>query len=203
MNWQEAIEEITGPAFSADLSVVSGTNAFFRAMKQQPAVREAQRLLLESGEAREEALGYIYSLAAMETDPDFLNPNDKPLAALLWMTTLADYHAENAARWVDQAVGCWYAKELAQWILNPPPAPSRTAECTFWSNRPETQATDAENVNFMMQPTTKRTHLGYRAVHPRKRATASAIQPVELQTEPHSEPQRFEIPTFRPSEAIS
>ena len=200
MNWQEAIEEITSPAFSADLSVVSGTNAFFRAMKQQPAVREAQRLLLESGETREEALGYIYSLAAMQTDPDFLNPNDKPLAALLWMTTLADYHAESAAKWIDQAPGCWYAKKLAQLVLSP--APSTTPECTFWSKNPEPQATDAENVNFMMHPT-KRTHLGYRAVGPTRKANTSVVRGIEPQTEPHSEPQRFEIRTFTPSEATS
>ena len=130
MNWQEAIEEIQSVEFDVNLNVVSGTNAFFRAVAQEPAVLEACRELLQSGEVREDALGRIYDLVKQDTDPRFENPNDTPLAILLWLTTFAapDY-TKRAAAQVDLAQRCWYAKKLAQRILNPPP--STTGDSRF------------------------------------------------------------------------
>lgn len=130
MNWQEALEEIQSIEFDANLNVVSGTNAFFRAVSQDSAVMEACREMLQSGEAREEVLGRIYDLVGQEIDPSFENPNDTPLAVLLWLTNFAaPSHAERAATWVDVAPGCWYAKKLAQRILNP--LPSSTGDSKF------------------------------------------------------------------------
>ena len=126
MNWQKALDEIQSVAFDADLNVVSGTNAFFRTVSQDPVVLEAYREMLSSGEVREDALGRIYDLVGQETDPRFENPNDTPLAVLLWLTNFAapDFVHLAAAR-VDCASRCWYAKKLAQRILNPPPSSTR------------------------------------------------------------------------------
>ena len=123
MNWQEALEEIRSVEFDVSLNVVSGTNSYFRAAAQQPAVQEAYRQMIESGDIREEALGLIYDLAGEPVAPQFENPNDTALAILLWLTnfTIPDV-VESVATRVDQTPQCWYAKKLAQRILSPPPS---------------------------------------------------------------------------------
>ena len=123
MNWQEALEEIQSVEFDANLNVVSGTNSFFRAVAQEPAVIEAYQELRNSGELREEILGRIYDLAVQEIDPRYANPNDTPLAVFLWLTYFgAGDLARIAADRVDHAPQCWYASKLAKRILNPPPS---------------------------------------------------------------------------------
>ena len=122
MNWQEAISQIESSQLDASLNVVSGTNAFFKAADKEPAVREARRRLLKSGELHEDVLTRIYELADSDVDPQYANPNDTALAVLLWLSYFAfpDY-AHIAAGYVRRAPQCWYAKKLADRILNPPP----------------------------------------------------------------------------------
>ena len=156
MNWEEALEEISSPAFRANLSVISGTNAFFKAIAQLPAVLDAQRLMLESGELKEDVLGHIYDLVTEETDPDFLNPNDKPLATLLWLTAFAaPDHVETAAKWTERASQCWYSKHLAHRILNPPL--SMTKDYKFGERQDETRAGEmwSRNMRFAISSPTK------------------------------------------------
>ena len=130
MNWEDALDEIHSTGFDANLNVVSGTDRFFRAVSIEPAVLDAYREMRRSGEAREEALGIISDLVNQETDPRFENPNDTPLAVLLWLTAFAaDDCARIAAAWVDSAQRCWYAKKLAKRILNPPP--TETTDYSF------------------------------------------------------------------------
>lgn len=130
MNWQEVLEEIYSVEFEVNLNVVSGTNAFFRAVSQEPVVLEACREMYQSGEVREEVLGRIYDLVGQEIDPNFENPNDTRLAVLLWLTNFTTpHHAKRAATLVDIAPGCWYSKKFAQRILNPPP--STTGDSKF------------------------------------------------------------------------
>ena len=126
MNWQEALNEIQSVEFDVNLNVVSSTDAFFEAVAREPAVLEAYDQMRNSGDLREEALGRLCDLVWTDADPRYENPNDTPLAVLLWLTNFAasDF-AAIAAGWVDQAPRCWHAKKLAQRILNPPP--SRTA----------------------------------------------------------------------------
>ena len=123
MNWQEALGEICSVEFDVSLNVVSGTNSYFRAAAQHPAVQEAYRRMFESGDVREEVIGLIYDLAGEPADPQFENPNDTALAILLWLTNFtAPDVVESAATRIDQTPHCWYAKKLAQRILNPPPS---------------------------------------------------------------------------------
>ena len=123
MNWQEAISQIESSQLDASLNVVSGTNAFFKAADKEPAVREARRRLLQSGELHEDVLNRIYDLADSDVDPQYANPNDTALAVLLWLSyfTFPGY-AYIAAGYVRRAPQCWYAKKLADRILNPPPS---------------------------------------------------------------------------------
>ena len=126
MNWQETLEEICSVDFDVSLNVVSSTNGYFRAVSQHPAVKEAYRLMLESGELYEDTLCHIYTLANMEVEPQFENPNDTALAVLLWLTNFAfPDNAQLAATYANQAPHCWHAKKLAQRILNPPPSATR------------------------------------------------------------------------------
>ena len=130
MDWHDALEEIKSVAFDVSLNVVSSTNGYFRAVSQHPAVQEVYSQMSNTGELREETIGLIYDLANEEVDPQFENPNDTPLAVLLWLTNFAaPGNAQIAATYVDQAPHCWYAKKLAQRILNPPP--SVTVNYTF------------------------------------------------------------------------
>ena len=88
-------------------------------------VQEAFRLMGESGEVQEEVLGRMYDLAMAETDPDYQNPNDTPLAVLLWLTyfTHPDF-ARVGAHYVERAPRCLYANKLAHHIMNPMPTMS-------------------------------------------------------------------------------
>ena len=156
MNWQEALEEIHSVGFDANLNMVSGTNSFFGAVAREPAVLGACRQMLASGEVREDALGRIHRLVREKPDPVYENPNDTPLAVLLWLTTFAapDY-AEIAATWVERAPQCWYAKKLAHRILNPPS--SSTGNYQTWGSPDEATATDTRppGIAFMWAPITE------------------------------------------------
>lgn len=120
MNWQEALSHIESPMFDAKLNMVSGTSAFLRAARKESAVQETLQAMRESGERREEILGRIHDLALQETDPRYENPNDTPLAILLWLTcyTEPDF-ARLAANLVKRSPRCWYAHKVAHQIANP------------------------------------------------------------------------------------
>lgn len=123
MSWQEVIEEIQSVEFDVSLNMASGTNNYFRGVSEHPVVNTALDQMSKSGDLREEAMGLIYDMANEEVDPEFENPNDTPLAVLLWLTNFsAPGNAQVAATYVDQAPYCWYAKKLAQRILHPPPS---------------------------------------------------------------------------------
>ena len=146
VNWLEAINAIHSVEFDVTLNVVSSTDSFFEAVRRDPAVLEAYSRMLESGELREEAMGRLYDLARMETDPRFENPNDTPLAVLLWLTNFAaNEFVDNAASWVDQVPRCWHAKELAQRIMNPPP--SLTGNPEFWAHASQTKNVAANAID--------------------------------------------------------
>ena len=125
MTWEQALTEIESHQFDANLSVVSGMRAFYRAAANEPACMELYSNMLASGDAREEVLGHILDMSQLEVDKRFENPNDTPLAILLWLTGYAapDF-VELAADVVDRAPQCWYAKKLARRILVPPPVAS-------------------------------------------------------------------------------
>ena len=120
MNWQDAIVHIQSPNFDAELNVVSGTKAFFRAVGDDPVVQKSLGFMRESGEVREEVLGTIFDLSTSEIDPRYENPYDTSLAVLLWLTryTNSDF-AHLGAQYVLLAPGCWYANKIARQIVNP------------------------------------------------------------------------------------
>ena len=138
MNWQEAISHIESSELDSSLNVVSGTDAFFKAADKEPAVREARRRLSQSGELHEDVLTRIYELADSDVDPQYANPNDTALAVLLWLSyfTFPDY-AHIAAGYVRRAPQCWYARKLANRILNPPPSEgdNESAVATAYADR--------------------------------------------------------------------
>jgi len=132
MNWEGVLDEIRSARFDASLNVVSSTNGFFQALAKHPTMREACIRMGESGMLQEETLGVIYELAEEDIDPQFESPNDTALAALLWLTAFASpANARAAATYVDRAPQCWYAKKLAQSILNPPRSPTTTLTYEF------------------------------------------------------------------------
>lgn len=137
MNWQEAIEHIESPEFDANLSVVSGMGAFFRAASKEPAVREAYHCLLESGVLREDVLDRLYDLAALEVDSRYENPNDTALAVLLWLTYFASPNdADIAVEYVGKAPQCWYAAKFAGQLSAPYRAKGDNYRAVFDAVRP-------------------------------------------------------------------
>ena len=123
MNWQEALAHIESIEFDAKVNVVSSEKAFFREVAKDPVALELCRQVKDSGELRELTLDRIYDLAGREIDRRYGNPNDTPLAVLLWLT----YHAAPeagpvAAHYIARAPQCWYARKLAQRIMGPPAA---------------------------------------------------------------------------------
>ena len=121
MTWEEAISTIQSPEFGAELNVVSGTPAFFRAVRSTPAVRQSLNLMKESGDLREEVLGHLHDLSALELDPRYENPHDVALAVFLWLTHYTDPDfARLGAQYVERAPRCWYAIKLARQITHPP-----------------------------------------------------------------------------------
>ena len=123
MMWQKALEQIQSPEFDANVNVVSGIRSFIRAVDRDHEVRRVRQLMLESGELRENVLGYISDLALADIDIRYENPNDTPLAVLLWLTYYtAPEFSKLAAHYTAGAPNCWYAHKLARIILEPNPA---------------------------------------------------------------------------------
>ena len=123
MTWQDVMDEIYSVEFEANLNVVSSSNAFFSALSEDPVVLDAYRRMRQSGDLCEDVLDRLSTLVSEDSDPRFENPNDTPLAVLLWLTAFAaPDSAEMAATWVDEVPQCWYAKKLARRMLWPPPS---------------------------------------------------------------------------------
>lgn len=136
MNWQAALTEIESPQFAARLNVVSDEKAFFREVAKDPVALELCRQVKNSGELQESTLDRIHDLAGQEFDRRYENPNDTPLAVLLWLTCRAAPEAGPvAAHYVARAPQCWYARKLAQRVMGPPAA----AGANSWA-RAETAA---------------------------------------------------------------
>ena len=157
MNWQDALAYIESPELDAELNFASGTSAFFRRVGKEPVIQSTLGLMSESGEVCEEVLGRIFDLSVAETDPDYANPNDSPLAVLLWLTYFTNpNYARIGANFVDGAPRCWYAKWLAHRIINPIPTASSDSwlhigTATQISHR---SSSDAESLNTV-SPTTR------------------------------------------------
>ena len=131
MNWQDTLAYIESPRLDAELNLASGTTAFFRRVGKEAAVQGALQMMTESGWACEEVLGRIRDLSNRETNLDYQNPNDTPLAILLWLTYFTVPHfAQVAAHFVDGAPRCWHAKRLAQGIIHAIPSTSTDS----WEN---------------------------------------------------------------------
>lgn len=140
MNWESALTEIESHEFDANLSVVSGVRAFYRAAANEPACVDLYSNMLASGEAREEVLGHILDLSQLEVDRRFENPKDTSLAILLWLTNFAAPElVEIAADLVDRAPNCWYAKKLAHRIL----VHSPTETDNLWVGAPPAHKTSS------------------------------------------------------------
>ncbi len=122
---QECFKIIESPKFDFELSVVSSSEAFFRAVSEHPTVLQAYGELRRSAEYSEYLLDRIYDLSREEIDLEYANPNDTALTTLLWLAYYTDGDcAINAAKYITQAPRCWYATELAHRVL------------TFPQNRP-------------------------------------------------------------------
>ena len=132
MKWQDALAHVESIEFDAEVNMVSSARAFFHAVAAEPVMRDLYRQARESAEVREEILGRIYDLSAREIDLKYENPNDTPLAALLWLTCYAapDF-LPTAARITAQAPQCWYARKLARSIIAAPP-PVESKNTRFW-----------------------------------------------------------------------
>ena len=80
-------------------------------------------------EARRVVLEQIQSLALLEVDRRYQNPNDTALGVFLLLAMLIDSdYRQITAELVDRAPQCWYAKKLARRILDPPPIASHNVE---------------------------------------------------------------------------
>ena len=123
MNWQDALAHIESIEFDAKVNMVSSAKAFFREVAQDPVVLELYRQVKDSGELQESTLDRIHDLAGREIDLRYGNPNDTPLAVLLWLTLHTAPDAGSvAAHYIARAPQCWYARKLAQRIMGPPAA---------------------------------------------------------------------------------
>ena len=123
MNWQDALAHIASIEFDAKVNMVSSEKAFFQAVSQQPVALDLCRQVKNSGELQELTLDLIHDLAGQEIDRRYGNPNDTPLAVLLWLTCRAAPEAGPiAAHYIARAPQCWYARKLAQRIMTPPAA---------------------------------------------------------------------------------
>jgi hypothetical protein len=152
MNWEQALAEIDSHEFDARLGVVSNIGSFFRAAASEPAVRLIFKHMLESGDACEEILDRIYDLAYLCPDARYENPNDTPLAILLWMMYYANSNYAMAAYYVDQAPQCWYAKKLARRILVPPPADTVDTQVDEVPGGPIITRTVSSDTLFLVNP---------------------------------------------------
>ena len=119
-NWEDALREIRSQEFDINLNVLSGTEPFLKALRNEPATIQALRCLTEQPDLPEKALEVVRELTGEQTDPGYANLNDTPLTALLWLLsqTQPDLAIE-AANLIARTPGCFYARKLAGRILQP------------------------------------------------------------------------------------
>ncbi len=116
----EVFVRIESLPFSAQLGVLSGFEAFLRALPSMPEVHDLVAAI-SGPEAKNALLHRIRQLVERKVDPAYENPWDIPLAAYLWALFQADHDlAAQAAVAVLQTQDCWWAKKLARKILDAP-----------------------------------------------------------------------------------
>jgi hypothetical protein len=120
----ELFVRIESVPFSARLGVLSGFESFLRALPSIPDIHDLVGAI-SVPEGKNALLNRILELAEQKVAPDYENPWDIPLAAYLWTLFQVDAElAPMAAAAVLKAQDCWWAKKLAQNILDAPLAKS-------------------------------------------------------------------------------
>ena len=118
MSWEEAIREIRSPGFDFNLNVLSSMDLFMKALRNEPAVTQALRQLTEQPELRHAVLETIREMTQEEISPEYENPHDTPLTAMLWLLSATQPElALEAAGLIAQTPGCFYAAKLAHQVI--------------------------------------------------------------------------------------
>ena len=119
-DWEEALATIESQDLDVRLTVVSDAGSFFKAARNEPAVRALVHAMIGSGVALEHALGHLHDLARLDVDSRYHNPHDTAMAILLWAAYFtAPDQSYSAASAIAHTRNTWYSRRLAERILNP------------------------------------------------------------------------------------
>ena len=119
MTLDELMQAIETHQFAAELNVVSGTSAFYRALRNHHFFGELTSTLKDRS-SREALTARLLKLCNEQIDPQYENPFDT--AMTIYLTALDDSDNPAAlahiADSVSKAPNCWWAAETAERILS-------------------------------------------------------------------------------------
>ena len=114
----EAMEIIEGRDFSAEVNIASTLKTFLRVMTGHVAVKRLQDGLAHL-DGVDVLLDRLFGLLEQKSEEGKESPNDSAIAAYLWPINGKDSErAESAASAILDCDHCWWAKKVAQTIVN-------------------------------------------------------------------------------------
>ncbi len=118
MNLNDLFNTIESSEFDANINILSGFNTMLRAMENDDVLKQLVVELSESSDNKRRIFQRLLELLPQNPNPEYAHPRDVALAAYLYVLHQVDRHlAHQAAERIRQIPGLWWARRLAQHIL--------------------------------------------------------------------------------------
>ena len=118
-SFEELLSYVCSIELDADLNVVSGYIHYFQAVSKDTNICNLLEMAQTFENIKTKIVDNIVELSQLEFDTKYANPNDTAMAVLLWILWHTDLPtAYDAAIYVKKSPQCWYARKLADNIVN-------------------------------------------------------------------------------------
>ena len=118
-SFDELLSYICSLELDVDLNITSGYTSYFQAVSKDATIGSLLEMAQTFEIIKEIICNNIVELSQLEFDTRYSNPNDTAMAVLLWILWNTDVViAYDAATYVKKSPQCWYARKIADNILN-------------------------------------------------------------------------------------
>lgn len=115
---EHIMQEIEGAEFRFVANLAGGIRAFKEIVREQKTFESLQEYVGSNADCGQEVLARIYTLASLETDPQYEHPYDTAMAAYLFALEITgSQYSAQAADVLTSVSTLWWAAKIADQVL--------------------------------------------------------------------------------------